>query len=417
MSLSPFAPRGFRLHIGLFGRRNVGKSSLLNALTGHPVSIVSPEPGTTTDSVNKTMELRPLGPVLFIDTAGLDDEGALGAARVRRAHRSLQQADLALWVTDTPRWSACERRLLEELRDRRVPVVMARNKCDLGPDEEPHEVEQLSLQIPTVRVSATTGEGLDELRDAIISSVPDHLLHTRALVGDLLPPGGVAVLVVPIDLAAPKGRLILPQVNTLRDLLDHDAIAMVVKEGRLADVMARLTSKPDLVVTDSQAFRQVAQSTPEDVNLTSFSVLFSRFRGDLLCQAQGALAVDSLQSGDRILVAEACAHHPVLDDIGRVKLPKWLRERTGVTLHFDTVQGRDFPADLSPYRLVIHCGACVWNRRSMLHRIALCQRASVPITNYGLVIAQCLGILSRALEPFPEARSVCRPRSVEHASV
>jgi [FeFe] hydrogenase H-cluster maturation GTPase HydF len=401
-----------RLHIGIFGRRNVGKSSLLNALTRQAVSIVSPIAGTTTDPVEKPMELLPLGPVLFIDTAGIDDAGALGDLRVQQTRKVIERTDLAVLVTVAGEWQSFEQSLLAELNQRKVPVIIVINKCDL---RRPNEADLANLRgdgstpSPTiVLASATDGEGLLDLRTALLASAPGDALSSLPIVGDLVGPGELAILVVPIDKEAPKGRLILPQVQAIRDLLDSEAMCMVVKERELRHALARLNKPPKLVVTDSQAFLKVAADTPRDVPLTSFSILFARFKGDLLTQVQGTMAIDRLRTGDRILVAEACCHHPIGEDIGRVKIPRWLTQYVGGKLEFTFVQGHDFPADLADHRLVIHCGACTINRREVLTRILQCRAAGVPVTNYGLAIAYSLGIFERALEPFPAALQVYR---------
>ncbi len=402
------APRGMRLHIGLFGRRNVGKSSVLNALTRQAVSIVSDVAGTTTDPVEKPMELLPIGPVLFIDTAGIDDVGALGSERVKRTHNVFDRTDVALVVVEAGHWSHFEDELLAELKRRQIPVIIIFNKTDLA-EPNPDTLARLNeQQVPVVRAVAHTGTGITDIRTALIRSVPDGFLTTPTILGDLVPPGGLAILVVPIDKEAPKGRLILPQVQSIRDLLDNDAYCMVVKERELRDALERLKAPPDLVVTDSQAFLKVAADTPTSIPLTSFSVLFARFKGDLLTFARGACAIDSLRPNDRILVAEACSHHPITEDIGRVKIPRWLTQYVGGQLDFTHVQGHDFPDNLSGYHLVIHCGACTQNRREVLSRIERCRQAGIPMTNYGVAIAQSLGILERALSPFPAAIAAYR---------
>ncbi len=393
-------PKGLRWHIGFFGRRNVGKSALLNALVRQEVSIVSPEAGTTTDPVEKAMELRPLGPVLFVDTAGVDDVGALGALRVQKTMTVVARTDLCVLVTDG--WQEYEQRLAELFESRGVPVVVAVSKCDVGHPQEAEEAARAPGR-QVVRTSAVTGEGLDALRQALIEAAPEERRRDPGLVGDLISPGDLVMLVVPIDLEAPKGRLIVPQVQTLRDILDHDAYAMVVKERELADALARLRKPPSLVVTDSQEFLKVAADTPLSVRLTSFSILFARAKGDLAELARGAAALDNLRPGDRVLLAEACTHHPSGEDIGRVKLPRWMQQHVGGALQIDVCSGRDFPETLSGYRLIVHCGACMWNRREMLSRIDAARAAGVPITNYGLAIAASLGILDRALSPFPGA--------------
>ena len=403
-------PKSLRLHIGIFGRRNVGKSSLLNALTRQEVSIVSSQAGTTTDPVEKPMELLPLGPVLFVDTAGIDDEGALGELRVRRTQAVLDRTDLALIVSDARGWGAFEEGMLRDLRRRGVPVIVVFNKIDLEPPCR-ERIEQLRADgLPVVCTAAWSGAGLDELRAALIQAAPADFVNGPRIIADLVPPGRSAVLVVPIDKEAPKGRIILPQVQTIRDLLDGNAMCLVLKESELARGLEMLNEPPALVVTDSQAFAQVAAVTPADVPMTSFSILFARFKGDLGTLVEGALAVDQLEPGDRVLVAESCSHHPIEEDIGRVKIPRWLSTYVGGPLRFEHVQGHDFPADLTGYRLVIHCGACMTNSRAVLTRILRCRQAGVPITNYGLVIAKSLGILERALQPSPEALALCRAR-------
>jgi len=395
------APRGLRLHIGLFGRRNVGKSSLLNALAGQDVAIVSPQAGTTTDPVEKPFELLPLGPVVFIDTAGLDDEGALGALRLQRTRRVLDRTELAVIVAAEGSWEAFEEGLLAELATRGVPVVVAFNKGDLA-RPEPGVVVGLEERVAAVvTVSATTGAGLPDLRRALLGAAPPDWLDRPAIVVDLVGPGELAVLVVPIDKEAPAGRLILPQVQAIRDLLDGDAFCLVVKERELRAALSRLTRPPQLVVTDSQAFLKVAADTPPGVPLTSFSILMARHKGDLAAVALGSLAIDRLRPGNRVLVAEACSHHAIADDIGRVKIPRWLTQYVGGELQFTHAQGRDFPDDLASYALVVHCGSCMLNRREMLTRLLRCREAGVAVTNYGVAIAHALGIVERALAPFP----------------
>lgn len=396
-------PKGMRLHIGLFGRRNVGKSSILNAITRQQVSIVSEFAGTTTDPVEKPMELLPLGPVLFIDTAGIDDAGALGEMRVRKTRQVFDRTDLGVLITDAGVWGEFENQILAELSSRKIPVVTVFNKVDEAAPEQEIMDRLASMKIRTVRTVAVNSIGILDLRQALLDTAPEDFVNAPTILGDLVGPGEMAVLVVPIDKEAPKGRLILPQVQAIRELLDNDAYCMVVKERELKVALGRLNKPPKLVVTDSQAFLKVAADTPREIPLTSFSILFARFKGDLIEQMRGTLAIEKLKPGDRILVAEACSHHPISDDIGRVKIPGWLTQYVGGKLHFDHVQGHDFSRDLSPYKLVIHCGACMMNRREMLNRILQSRRAGIPISNYGLVIAYSLGIFERALEPFPGA--------------
>jgi [FeFe] hydrogenase H-cluster maturation GTPase HydF len=396
-------PKSLRLHIAFIGRRNVGKSSLLNALTRQQVSIVSPVAGTTTDPVEKPMELLPLGPVLFIDTAGIDDVGELGAMRVQKTRQVLERTDVAVLVTEAGKWGNFEEEILAELTTRKTPTVVVFNKTDAAQPDAALAAKFAEQKISVVKTSAAKGDGISDLREALLAAAPADFIDNPAILGDLVGPGEMAVLVVPIDKEAPKGRLILPQVQSIRDLLDSDAYCLVVKERELRRALDRLKAPPKLVVTDSQAFLKVAADTPREVPMTSFSILMSRFKGDLLAQVQGALAIENLRGGDRVLIAEACSHHPIGEDIGRVKIPRWLTQYTGAKLNFENLQGRDFPKDLADYKLVIHCGACMWNRREMLSRILKCQQAGVPITNYGLTIAYSLGIFERALQPFPAA--------------
>lgn len=393
-------PKGMRLHIGLFGRRNVGKSSLLNALTRQQVSIVSATPGTTTDPVEKPMELLPLGPVLFIDTAGIDDVGSLGEMRAERTRLVFDRTDLGILVAEADRWGEFEEAILSELSARKAPAVVVLNKIDLAPPRSGILQDLHARNIRTVQTAASIGTGIPELREALIRSAPEEFIDAPPVLGDLIDPGALVVLVVPIDLEAPRGRLILPQVQSIRDVLDHDSYCMVVKERELRDALDRLKTPPALVVTDSQAFLKVSADTPDEVLLTSFSILFARMKGDLSEFVRGVKAVDGLQPGSRVLVLEACTHHPIGQDIGRVKIPRWLRQYTGVELEFVHLQGHDFPKDLSPYQLVVHCGSCMLNRREVISRILRCREAGVPITNYGIAIAYSLGILPRAIAPF-----------------
>jgi [FeFe] hydrogenase H-cluster maturation GTPase HydF len=400
------APKGFRLHIGLFGRRNVGKSSLLNALTRQEVSIVSDVAGTTTDPVEKPMELLPIGPVLFIDTAGIDDIGALGAQRVQKTRQVFDRTDLGIIVAQGDGWGDFEEEVITALREREVPVIAVFNKTDLA---RPPAALTASLQdrkIAMVHTVASRGEGVLDLREALIRNTPDDYINAPPIVGDLVPAGELVILVVPIDLEAPKGRLIVPQVQTIRDLLDNDAYCMVVKERELRDALDRLKRPPALVITDSQAFLKVDADTPPGIPLTSFSILFARNKGDLCEFVRGAMTIDRLKPGSKVLIAESCSHHPIGDDIGRVKIPRWLTQFVGGKIDFTHVQGHDFPEDLNPYELVVHCGGCMWNRREMLSRILRCRKAGIPITNYGMTIAYSLGIFERALDVFPAARDI-----------
>ena len=393
-------PKGLRIHISFFGRRNVGKSSLINKIVGQNVSIVSPVLGTTTDPVEKTVELLPLGPVILIDTAGIDDVGAIGDLRIATTRGVLNRTDIAIIVTDTDKPGHFEMELVESLQKLSIPFIIVRNKSDLTEQNDITSLKALSQN--TVTCSSLTGSGLTSLKAAIIALTPSDYFTSTALLGDLIKPGSLVVLVVPIDLEAPKGRLILPQVQSIRDILDNDSYCIVVKERELRDVLNKLKSHPDLVITDSQAFLRVAADIPSEVKLTSFSILFARFKGDLSAFTKGVKAIDSLKSGDKILIAEACSHHAVGDDIGKVKIPRWLTQYTGCKLIFEHTQGQDFPAQerLKEYSLVVHCGACTFNKRNMLTRVLQCKEADVPITNYGVCISYSLGIFEKALEPF-----------------
>jgi len=404
------SPKSFRLHIGLFGRRNVGKSSLLNAITEQEVSIVSEIAGTTTDPVEKPMELLPLGPVLFIDTAGIDDVGALGEKRVQKTKAVFDRTDLGIIVSNSQDWGEFEEKTLQELKDREIPVIVVFNKTDLYPGRSCMLNSLNGEKLPVVETSVSTGAGIDALRETILKTAPDDYINRPAIVADLVGPGEAAILVVPIDKEAPKGRLILPQVQAIRDLLDGDSFCMVVKDQQLPKALAQMNQAPKLVVTDSQAFAQVAAVTPPEIPLTGFSILFARFQGDLTEMVRGAMAIDQLKAGDRVLIAEACSHHPIEEDIGTVKIPNWLNKYVGGQLDIEHARGRDFPADISQYKLIIHCGACMWNRREMLSRILKARQAGVPITNYGLTIAYSVGIFERALQPFPAALEVYRNR-------
>ena len=396
-------PKSLRLHIGLFGRRNVGKSSLLNAITRQQVSIVSEFAGTTTDPVEKPMELLPLGPVQFVDTAGVDDEGALGDLRIARTKAIFERVDLGVIVTEAGAWGPFEDGLLAELQGRKVPTLVVFNKMDLLAASQEERTAAEGRGAAVVAVSAATGAGILDLREALLSLAPGDFFDNRRLVSDLVPPGEIAVLVVPIDKEAPKGRLILPQVMTIRDLLDGESLSMVCQERELKHALTSLSKPPALVVTDSQAFLKVAADMPKGVPMTSFSILMARFQGDLVEQVRGTMGIEKLKGGDTVLIAETCSHHPVGEDIGRVKIPRWLTQYVGAKLNFAHVQGRDFPRDLSPYQLIVHCGNCTGNRREMLSRLHRCKEAGVPMTNYGLTIAYSLGIFERALAPFPAA--------------
>ena len=393
-------PKGMRLHIGIFGRRNVGKSSLLNAITKQEVSIVSDVAGTTTDPVEKPMEMLPIGPVLFIDTAGIDDVGALGKQRIEKTRKVIDRIDIGILVAQGAQWGEFERRFLDELCERKIPVIVAFNKVDVAKPENTLLEYLRKEKIQYVQTVAIKGRSVLKLREALIIHVQENYLKPPPLIGDLIRPEDMVILVVPIDLEAPKGRLILPQVHALRDILDHDACAMVVKERELRGAIEGLKKPPALVVTDSQAFLKVDADTPLSIPMTSFSILLARHKGDLEQYVKGTLAIEKLKANDRILVAEACTHHPIGEDIGRIKIPRWLKKRVGGELEFIHVQGHDFPEDLSPFDMVILCGSCMVNRREVLSRIIRCGQQNVPVTNYGMCIAYTLGLFERAISVF-----------------
>lgn len=400
------APKSFRLHIGIFGKRNTGKSSILNSLTNQDVSIVSEIAGTTTDPVEKPMELLPLGPVLFIDTAGIDELGHLGEKRVAKTMSIFDRTDLGIIVSNFKEWGDYEQQIMNEFTDRAIPFIVVFNKSDLFEENIDITTKLNSDKIKFTKTSALNGTGFTELRQLLLRSAPEDFIDRPGILSDLVGPGEAAVLVVPIDKEAPKGRLILPQVQSIRDLLDNDSFCVVVKERELREALSRFNKPPKLVVTDSQAFLKVAADTPPEIPLTSFSILFARFQGDLNEMVRGAMAIDNLKTGDKVLIAEACSHHPIGEDIGTVKIPRWLTQYVGGKLQIDNLRGHDFPENISEYKIIIHCGACMWNRREMLSRIMKAKEAGIPITNYGLTIAYSLGIFERALQPFPAALDI-----------
>lgn len=401
-------PKGLRLHIGLFGRRNSGKSTLMNALVGQSISIVSDQPGTTTDPVEKPFELAPIGPVVFIDTAGLDDEGALGEQRVKKTRDVMARVDVALVVIGEAGLTPFERELLARLGEAGTPRAAVFNKADLAPPDTASLDELARAGVETVVAAAAHGTGIGAIKEALFRLAPDACIEDPRLVGDLIAPGDVVVLVVPIDLGAPKGRLILPQVQTLRDILDADAVGLMVKERELASALSRMTTPPKLVVCDSQVVLKVAADTPPAIRMTTFSILMARFKGDMIGLAEGAGVISRLRPGDRILIAEACAHHALADDIGRVKIPRWLRQYAGGDLEVDVRAGRDFPEDLSPYALVVQCGGCTVTRKEIMVRQYRAARQGVPMTNYGMAISVSQGVIERALECFPAALDAYR---------
>ena len=391
---------GERLHIAFFGRRNAGKSSLVNAVTGQSLSVVSDVAGTTTDPVKKAMELLPLGPVMIWDTAGFDDEGDLGALRVEKTREVLAKTDIAILVTNAAEDALYpdEAAFLEDLKKRKTPYIHVKNKSDLSENKQSDTADVLYA-------SAVTGEGIDALKERL-GALAKQKQNNKKIVSDLLNPGDIVVLVCPIDEAAPKGRLILPQQQTIRDIIDAGCSAFVCQDTELPGVLSALKAPPRMVITDSQAFGRVSKMVPTTIPLTSFSILFARYKGDLFSQVRGAAALSTLSDGDRVLISEGCTHHRQCGDIGTVKLPAWVKKFSGADVDITFTSGGEFPSDLSPYKLVIHCGACMLNETEMQSRIARTKEQGIPICNYGVAIAHCTGILRRSLELFPEAIAV-----------
>ena len=401
-------PMSERVHIGFFGKRNAGKSSVMNAVTGQDIAVVSDVMGTTTDPVYKSMELLPLGPVVMMDTPGIDDEGELGALRVRKSYQVLNKTDVAVLVIDgTAGISPEDEALLGRIRRKKIPYLVVMNKIDLTAEEKGRQIrEKLGLsESRFVPVSASDGSGIRELKEKIAAAARAEEPE-KYIVRDLVSPSDFVILVVPIDKAAPKGRLILPQQQTIRDLLDGNAVSVVVKETELGQTLGQLGKKPALVITDSQAFGQVSRDVPEDILLTSFSILFARYKGNLESAVKGVTALDRLEDGDTILISEGCTHHRQCDDIGTVKIPKWIREYTGKEIRIETTSGTEFPDELGKYRLIVHCGGCMLNEREMKYRLSCAQDQGVPMTNYGILIAYVKGILKRSVEVFPEIESL-----------
>lgn len=405
MSLNS-TPSAERIHIGIFGKRNAGKSSLINALTGQNLSIVSDIKGTTTDPVLKAMELLPLGPVVMIDTPGLDDDGALGDLRVRKAHQMLNKTDIAILVVDgTVGMTREDDDILDAIQAKSIPCIVALNKSELvSHPDMPAVLKDVKRHFPqhtppVIQVSAAARLNIQELKEQIASLVPAEDTRLR-IVGDLLKPSDLVVLVIPIDKAAPKGRLILPQQQTIRDILEAGAVSVVTRDTELRETLASLKTPPALVITDSQVFEQVSSDVPEDIPLTSFSILFARYKGSLKTVANGAKALDTLEDGDTILISEGCTHHRQCEDIGTVKLPAWIRKHTGKNLNFEFTSGTEFPLDLQKYQLIIHCGGCTLNEREMRYRQKCAEDANVPMTNYGTAIAYMKGILARSIAVF-----------------
>ena len=406
-------PSADRVHIGFFGRRNAGKSSIVNKVTGQELAVVSDVKGTTTDPVSKAMELLPMGPVVIIDTPGIDDEGHLGELRVRKAKQVLNRVDVAVLVVDaTVGKTSVDEELIRIFKEKEIPYLVVYNKADLLKTKDGNQfssenkLNQNAEQ--SIYASAVTGQNIYELKERIASLAVTDELKLR-LVGDLLEPSDFAILVVPIDKAAPKGRLILPQQQTIRDVLEAGAAAIVIKEDELSNTLETLGKKPKLVITDSQVFAKVSKETPEDIWLTSFSILFARFKGNLKAAAAGAAAIDRLKDGDKILISEGCTHHRQCDDIGTVKLPRWIRNYTGKDLEFEYSSGREFPEDVTKYSLIVHCGGCMLNEREMRYRQKCALDQEIPITNYGIAIAYMQGILKRCVEMFPDVRKELDP--------
>ena len=400
-------PSADRVHIGFFGRRNAGKSSIVNKVTGQELAVVSDVKGTTTDPVRKAMELLPMGPVVIIDTPGIDDEGHLGELRVRKAKQVLNRVDVAVLVVDaTVGKTSVDEELIRIFKEKEIPYLVVYNKADLLKTKNENRISSENKNQnaeQSIYASAVTGQNIYELKERIASLAVTDELKLR-LVGDLLEPSDFVVLVVPIDKAAPKGRLILPQQQTIRDVLEAGAAAIVIKEDELSNTLETLGKKPKLVITDSQVFAKVSKETPEDIWLTSFSILFARFKGNLKAAAAGAAAIDRLKDGDKILISEGCTHHRQCDDIGTVKLPRWIRNYTGKDLEFEYSSGREFPEDVTKYSLIVHCGGCMLNEREMHYRQKCALDQEIPITNYGIAIAYMQGILKRCVEMFPDVR-------------
>lgn len=392
--------KSMRLHIGVFGRTNVGKSSLLNKITNQEVSIVSDIAGTTTDVVEKSMELLPVGPVTFLDTAGLDDETELSGQRIEKTMKVVNRIDVAVVVCDFNGIGKFENDLIEKFKELKIPYLIVVNKCDLAPKS--FHIDLKSELSNIIYTSVKKDEKIVfKFKEALVNLLPEDFVNSPKIVGDIVPAKSTVILVIPIDKEAPKGRIILPQVQTLRDLLDNNCLSYVVKESELKDALDNLKTPPALVVTDSQAFKKVSEIVPENVSLTSFSILFARLKGDLDEFVNGAKAIENLKDGDMVLILESCTHHAIEDDIGRVKIPNLLRKKTGKNLVIHNYAGHDFP-DIKDYKLIIHCGACMTNRREVLSRVLIANQNNVPITNYGVVISYCLGILPRAIKIFTE---------------
>ena len=397
-------PTASRFTIGIFGRRNAGKSSLINALTGQEIALTSEVAGTTTDPVYKAMELLPVGPVVFIDTAGLDDTGELGKLRIEKTYEVLRKCNLALVVADVEAGiTAFETEFIEQLMRRKIPCIYVLNQCDKRiPGSDDLDALKRIVKVPMVCASTRNGFGIDEVKKLIVAN-SNYEDMEPALVGDLVRAGDIAVLVTPIDKAAPKGRLILPQQQTIRDIIERDAVAMITKENQLKLTLERLNTPPTIVITDSQAFQQVSADTPPEIPLTSFSILFARQKADLAEMVRGIKRIERLSPGDKVLIVEGCTHHRQSDDIGTVKIPRWIRQMAGDDIRFEWARGACYPRDISQYAVIVHCGGCMLNRKEMQYRVEKSREQGVYITNYGMLIAYVMGILPRALKPFPAA--------------
>ena len=414
-------PKSLRLQIGIFGRTNVGKSSFLNMVAGQEVSITSKVPGTTTDVVEKVMELLPVGPVVFLDTGGMDDASVLGAKRIERTRKVFDRADVIVLILEPDQWTQCEEEVFNEASKRQIPVILVVNKYDLQ-IPGPGFVERLEKKTQRILICASTdrlnrNSAVDLLKQYLLEVCPEDFLSAPAMLGDIMPKGGLAILIIPIDFEAPKGRIILPQVQAIRDALDHDSMTLVVKESEYKAALSKLKTVPDLVVCDSQVVDRMVAETPAGVKCTTFSILLSRIKGDIAEMTRGALAIERLKKGDRVLISESCSHHAIDGDIGRIKIPKWIEKYLGHPVEIAVCAGRDFPEDLKNYKLVIQCGSCMLTRRETLARIQRAKREGVPITNYGLCISYLQKVLERVIEPFPDALAAYRETLAETKSL
>lgn len=400
-------PKSLRLQIALFGRTNVGKSSFLNMIAGQDISIISNMPGTTTDIVEKSMELLPIGPVVILDTAGIDDTSQIAEKRIEKTDTIFSRADIAVLITDKQGWTKYEQSIAEKSKKFNIPLITVINKSDLfnTNDIKINDIDKNSdaFMFASSIETDKREEYVNQFKTIIANKCPQDFLNNPALLSDILPPGEVGIMIVPIDIQAPKGRLILPQVQAIRDALDNDSAVLVVKEREFLHVLENFKKPPALVICDSQVVLKMTADTPSDIPCTTFSILFARYKGDLPEMVKGAKAIDKLQDGDKILIAESCSHHAAEDDIGRVKIPRWLRQYTGADLEIDVCAGRDFPKTLTDYKLIIQCGSCMLTRKETLNRIQQAKENNIPITNYGVCISMLQGVLKRVITPFPSA--------------